>query len=233
VAGPDAVFGLSPAGARRAVRAWGRYLRERRGPFAGGVRECGGLLRLDGAEAGRPDVRMDLLRWPPGKDGWPHPWRAGIALRVSLPRPASRGTVAAAGPDPLAPARIDPCWFADPDDMDRMVAAYGLGRRLLRAPALAARLGRDLVTADVQREIEVREVIRDRAASLGHAAGTCRMGRDAGAVVDARLRVHGLRGLRVVDASVMPALPGGGPLGPTLMLAEKAAQMVLADASAA
>jgi choline dehydrogenase-like flavoprotein len=112
-----------------------------------------------------------------------------------------------------------------------LVEGWKLTQRLLQAPAIASRLKRDLFTPGVASDHEIREVIRNRADTIYHPSGTCRMGSDAMAVVDATLRVHGLQGLRVVDASVMPTLIGGNTNAPTIMIAEKAADMILAAAA--
>lgn len=190
--------------------------------------ECGGFLRLDAA-ATRPHVQLQFQRGAAVPGRWATHWRAALSLRFHLLRPASRGSVVAVSPDAGDAPLIDPRYFDDPDDMDRMVQAYRLGQRLLQAPALAARLGRDLVTFQVSRPIEIRERMRDLAVSLGHPAGTCRMGPDELAVVDERLRVHGLQGLRVADAAVMPTLAGGDMPAATRLVVEKAAALVLAD----
>jgi choline dehydrogenase-like flavoprotein len=125
---------------------------------------------------------------------------------------------------------IDPKYFDDPDDLEVLVEGWKLTQRLLQAPAIASRLKRDLFTPGVASDHEIREVIRNRADTIYHPSGTCRMGGDAMAVVDAALRVHGLQGLRVVDASVMPTLIGGNTNAPTIMIAEKAADLILAAA---
>jgi choline dehydrogenase-like flavoprotein len=123
---------------------------------------------------------------------------------------------------------IDPKYFDDPDDLEVLVEGWKLTQRLLQAPAIASRLKRDLFTAGVESDHEIREVIRNRADTIYHPSGTCRMGTDPMAVVDPSLRVHGLQGLRVVDASVMPTLIGGNTNAPTIMIAEKAADLILA-----
>jgi choline dehydrogenase-like flavoprotein len=192
---------------------------------------CGevGLSRL-APGMGRPEVPWRLACGLDGPRRPLPPWcRSGVVfLRFGLLRPASRGLLMAQGPDVRDPPRIDPGHLDDPDDMDRMVQAYRQGRRLLEAPALAVRLGRDLATAGVSGGLAEREAIRDLSDSLGHFAGTCRMGDDALAVVDGHLKVHGLQGLRVADASVLPALAGGSPEALSMWLAERAAEAILA-----
>jgi choline dehydrogenase-like flavoprotein len=219
------LFGLSLAGLLKAWQAVSLYRHERRGPFASNVAEGGAMLALESG-ASKPQVQFDfklaLVDDVVGR--WLR--RPGITLRVAPLSFASRGQVVAAGPDPHEPPAINPAYLGDPADMDQLLAACRLGQRLLQAPALASRLTRDVFTGHVRNGLELREAIRDRAESLGEFAGTCRMGSDELAVVDAQLKVRGVAGLRVVDASVMPRLAGGGMLAATLVLAEKAAALV-------
>jgi choline dehydrogenase-like flavoprotein len=107
-----------------------------------------------------------------------------------------------------------------------MVAGFKLTRRLLDAPALASMRSRDLFTADVRSDDEIRAVLRRRVDTIYHPVGTCRMGADQHAVVDPTLKVRGLSGLRVVDASIMPTLVGGNTNAPAIMIGEKAADMI-------
>ena len=125
-----------------------------------------------------------------------------------LLRPRSRGSVTLNSADPLAAPRIDPAFFDDPRDLDDMVAGFRLTRRLMEAPALAGWTTRDLFTANVNTDDEIRDVLRRRTDTVYHPVGTCRMGHDALAVVDPQLRVRGLQAA-IVDASVMPTLIGG------------------------
>lgn len=129
--------------------------------------------------------------------------------------------------DPL----IDPAFLRDPQDVEDMVAGFKHTRRLLQAPSLAACLGEDLRTADVHSDDDIRAALRRYVDTVYHPVGTCKMGRDPMAVVDAQLRVHGIERLRVVDASVMPTLIGGNTNAPTMVLAEKAVDMMLGRAA--
>ncbi len=132
--------------------------------------------------------------------------------------------------DPTSAPLIDPNFLGDDRDVEDMVAGFKLTRRLLDAPAFAAVRGRDLHTAGIRSDDEIRTILRQRVDTVYHPVGTCRMGEDALAVVDSRLRVRGLEGLRVADASVMPTLIGGNTNAPTIMIGEKAADMIRADA---
>jgi choline dehydrogenase-like flavoprotein len=131
----------------------------------------------------------------------------------------------------MQPPAIDLQFLAAPEDLDRMVKGFMLTRRLMDTPALLALRKEDLVTKDVQSDDEIRGILREKVDTVYHPACSCQMGPDEStAVVDTRLRVHGLGGLRIVDASVMPRVVRGNTNAPTIMIAEKAADMIKADA---
>ena len=227
---PDvSLFGFSPAGLWGGLRAWRRYARERRGMFTSNFAEGGGFLKL-GPDSAVPEIQWHFVVAIVDNHARTLHLRHGLSLHMCLLRPKSRGTVMACGPDAREAPLIDPRYLDHPDDMEQMVAGYRLSQRLLQTPLLASRLRKDLFTDGVRSGLQIRELIRDRAETIYHPSGTCKMGEDALAVVDARLRVHGLQGLRVVDASIMPTLVGGNTNAPTIMIAEKAADMIRADA---
>jgi choline dehydrogenase-like flavoprotein len=155
-----------------------------------------------------------------------------FTLMTCFLRPQSRGSVKLASGDPLQRPLIDANYLATPRDMDALLRGLKLAREVLQQPALAPHRLRELEPgAAVQSDEQIREFIRSRAETVYHPVGTCKMGRDSMAVVDPRLRVHGLDGLRVVDASVMPTLIGGNTNAPTTMIAERAADLILQDAA--
>ena len=124
---------------------------------------------------------------------------------------------------------IDPAFFAEVDDMQRMVRGVRRMREILNQPALAALGGRELdYSAQAISDTEIEQFIRNYADTIYHPVGSCRMGPGAQDVVDAQLRVHGVQGLRVVDASVMPRIVSGNTNAPTIMIAEKAADLIKA-----
>lgn len=146
-------------------------------------------------------------------------------------RPESKGYVRARSPDPEAPPAIDPNYLDDPLDQATHVAGMRRARELLRQPALQPFFEREVVPGEeVESDDEWLDYARRAGSTVFHAIGSCRMGHDPMAVVDDRLRVHGLERLRVVDASVMPTMPSANTNAATYMIAEKAADMIRADA---
>ncbi|MFT3849336.1 MAG: choline dehydrogenase [Propionivibrio sp.] len=159
----------------------------------------------------------------------------GYSLHVCNLRPKSRGEIRLTSADPFAPLAIHANYLTHPDDVEHMLRGFKLARRILGTSAFAPYRGVEIVPGDkVRSDDEIRAFIRAKAETIYHPIGTCKMGdfaRDPLAVVDARLRVHGLQGLRVVDASIMPLLVGGNTNAPTVMIAEKAADMIKVDRS--
>lgn len=155
----------------------------------------------------------------------------GYSVAINDNRPLSRGYVGLHSADPLAPPLIDPNYGAESREIERLVRGIKLARKVLAQPAFDAH--RDVEMAPgpaVQSDEELRRWVRQHAESIYHPVGTCKMGLDALAVVDPRLRVHGLEGLRVADASVMPSFIGGNTNAAATMIGEKGAAMILEDA---
>jgi choline dehydrogenase len=155
----------------------------------------------------------------------------GMSVAVCPTRPDSRGTILAASQDPRTPPAIRPGYLSAESDYDVLLSGIRQTRRIFAAPAIARHSrGETLPGADVTSEATLREFARTHGVTLYHPVGTCRMGEDPQAVVDSRLRVHGIERLRVADASVMPVLTTGNTNAPTIMIGEKAAAMLLEDA---
>ncbi|HVA54470.1 MAG TPA: choline dehydrogenase [Gammaproteobacteria bacterium] len=220
------LIGASPRGILRFMHEIGRYRHERRGMLCTNVAEAGGFLKTD-ASLPRPDVQLHFCVAVVHNHGrtLQHLWH-GYSLHVCVLHPASRGQVRLASSDPGKAPLIDPAYLSDPRDLDVLVHGFKLARRILAAPAFTPYRGRELFSAGAVSDADIHALIRARAETIYHPVGTCRMGRGDSAVVDASLKVHGVQGLRVVDASVMPTLIGGNTNAPTMMIAEKAADMI-------
>ncbi len=223
------LFGLSLAGVARMVRGVFEWRRSRSGMLTTNFAEAGGFIRSTPDEP-IPDLQWHFVVGKLVDHGRKTVFGHGYSCHVCLLRPRSRGTLRLASQDPLAMPLIDPAFLQDPDDMARMVRGFKLTRSLLTQPALARLGGKEsAASAGARTDAQIEQFIRLHADTIYHPVGTCRMGPDAGAVVDARLRVHGVAGLRVVDASVMPSVVGGNTNAPTIMIAEKAADMIRHD----
>jgi choline dehydrogenase len=156
----------------------------------------------------------------------------GMTVAVCPVRPDSRGTIMATSPDPFARPRIQPNYLSAPSDIQVLAAGIRATRRIFAAPALAAHSAFETLPGpQVQTDDELLDYMRNFGNTLYHPVGTCRMGEGPSAVVDSRLRVHGVGGLRVIDASIMPALTSGNTNAPTIMIGEKGAAMILEDAA--
>jgi choline dehydrogenase len=150
---------------------------------------------------------------------------------ANVSRPRSRGRVTLASRDPLQAPLIDPNYLADPDDMRTARDALRIARKLIAQSAFDEFRSVEYAPgADVQSDADLDAYIRANAMSIYHPVGTCRMGTDPLAVVDSQLHVHGIEGLRVVDASVIPFLVSGNTNAATMMVAERAADLINARA---
>ncbi len=231
---PDFVFGyesdrielagLSARGGAWFMRQAARYRRERRGLITSNFAECGGFLSTrPGLPA--PNVQLHLVLALVEDHARRLRWGHGLSCHVCLLRPRSRGALTLASADPLAAPRIDPAFLQDPEDVRELIEGYKLTRELMRAPAMKAFWKKELWSEGVDSDEAIEALLRRRVDTVYHPVGTCRMGIDDLAVVDPLLRVRGLQGLRVVDASVMPAVVSGNTNAPVVAMAEKVAAM--------
>jgi choline dehydrogenase-like flavoprotein len=206
-----------------------QWRRERRGLLTSNFAEAGGFVRTR-PELTRPDLQLHFVVGMVDNHNRTFHWGHGMSCHACPLRPKSRGSVTLAAPDPLAPPRIDPNYLAEEDDLDTLVRGFKLVRRIFAQPAFAPFGGgdrsRELYFAGALTDDEIRAAIRQRADTIYHPVGTCRMGSDAGAVLDPQLRVRGVDGLRVVDASIMPTLISGNTNAPAVMIAEKAVDLI-------
>lgn len=157
----------------------------------------------------------------------------GFSCHVCVLRPKSRGSVGLSSADPMAPPRIDPQFLSDPEDLAVLMKGARKTRQLMQTAPLAGYIHKELFIKEEPDDAALEQHIRSRSDTIYHPVGTCKMGQDDMAVVDPELKVRGLEGLRVVDASVMPRLIGGNTNAPTIMIAEKAADMIRGHAALA
>jgi len=225
-------LGVSFGGVVRAIKAIFEWRNKRTGPLTSNIAEAGGFIKSRPEER-LPDLQLHFVIAKLLDHGRKTVFGHGYSCHVCLLRPVSRGSVKLASADPMAAPLIDPNFFGERADMDVMLRGFKQLREILRQPALAAFGGKELPDlAAAQTDAQIEKFIRDQADTEYHPVGSCRMGRGPLDVVDSELRVHGLGGLRVVDASIMPRLVSGNTNAPTIMIAEKAADMILSAARA-
>ena len=226
------LFGLSLRGMVNAATGIFEWRRQRRGMLTTNFAEAGGFIRSRPEEA-RPDLQLHFVIGKPVDHGRKTIFGHGYSCHVCLLQPQSRGSVKLASADPMAAPLIDPNFLGERDDVERLVRGFKLMRRILQQPALAGHRGVELpASAGARTDAEIETFIRNHADTIYHPGGSCRMGSGALDVVDAELRVRGIDGLRVVDASIMPRVVSGNTNAPVIMIAEKAADMIKAAARA-
>jgi choline dehydrogenase-like flavoprotein len=220
-------LGLSLPGAAMLLREMWRWRRDGTGFIASPGAEGGAFLKSDPSQE-RPDLQLHFVVGLVDDHSRKLHMGHGYSCHVCILRPHSRGEVTLASGDPLAAPRIDPRFLSDERDAQLLLKGVKITRGIMDAPALRPYRHKEVYTEGVESDEEWMRHIRARADTVYHPVGTCRMGSDADAVVDPSLRVRGMQGLRVVDASVMPKLIGGNTNAPTIMIAERAASMILA-----
>ena len=224
------LFGVSPSGILRAIKGIFEWRNFRTGMLTTNFAEAGGFVKSQPGEA-IPDLQFHFVIGKLVDHGRKQTFGHGYSCHVCLLRPRSRGSVTLASTDPMQAPLIDPNFLADRDDMDRMVRGFRIMRNLLSQPALAGYRGQELAaSAAAQTDEQIEQFIRNHGDTIYHPVGSCRMGPGPMDVVDAQLRVHGIQGLRVVDASIMPRVVGGNTNAPTIMIAEKAVDLIRAGA---
>lgn len=216
--------------ARSLLEPW-RYLRRRRGVLTSNIAEGGGFVRSS-PDVPRPDLQIHFLPAILVDHGREQVFGHGFTFHVCLLYPESRGEVRLQSASMGDPPVIDPNYLSDPRDLPRMRAGYRLCQRLAEAPPLKkhAPHPREAQTG-AETDAEIDRLVMESAETVYHPVGTCRMGSDDGAVVTPDLRVRGVGGLRVIDASVMPRIVGGNTNAPTVMIAERAADLIRGGAA--
>jgi choline dehydrogenase len=217
------------------ARMGAQWLFQGRGPLTVGAGQVGGLACTEHAVGGRADVLFNVMPLSVDKPGDPLHRFSGFSASATQCRPQSRGTVSIASADPLAAPRIVSNYLTEPMDAKVLVAGLKRLRDIYAQPAF-----RELVTGDeylpgndARTAAALEAFARHKGGTVFHPSGTCRMGGDAGSVVDARLRVRGVERLRVADASVMPRMVSTNTNAASIMIGEKGAALILEDAQRA
>ncbi len=221
---PDLPTPLRPL---QLFRAFREYQSGRRGLFSSNLAEAGGFLK-SASELDRPDLQLHLCIGIVDQHGRNRHFKSGICLHVCQLRPESRGTVRLASADIRDAPLIDPNFLSAPGDLDVLKRGIALGRSILSSPSLAKFGGTYVYGTGHEEGTELDALIRAHADTIYHPVGTCRMGGDARSVVDPKLRVRGVEGLRVADASIMPTLISGNTQAPSAVIGEYASDMIVA-----
>ena len=202
----------------------------RKGPLASNVAEAGGFIRSSPKEVA-PDIQYHFVPAYWLEHGFQNPkYKRGYSIGSKLLIPKSKGNVRLASNAAKDAPMIDPQYLSHPSDQEKSVQAFRIGQQLGDANIFGSvRNGYFAPSSLLKKDEDILEFIRTNAETLYHPVGTCKMGKDPMAVVDHRLKVHGLGKLRVVDASIMPVITRGNTQAPTIMIAEKAADMILHD----
>ncbi|RMF31204.1 MAG: hypothetical protein D6765_02125, partial [Bacteroidetes bacterium] len=204
-----------------------RFLLFGRGPLTSNVAEFGGFLKSSPTEPA-PDLQYHGAAAYYENHGLnPPPGVRAYGLGVVVLNPDSRGTLSLSSPDPAAPPRIDPNYLAEERDWQRLLKGFRIAQDICWSDSLKPFQGGAYFPEEkLEEESAMRAFIRQQAQTLYHPVGTCKMGTDDEAVVDPQLRVHGVQGLRIADASIMPTLVRGNTNAPVIMIAEKAADLI-------
>lgn len=214
----------SPLGLARMGLEW---LLAERGPLTVGAGQVGGAMCTKYATGGRPDLQLFVMPLSVDKPGTPLHRYPGFTTSFWQCHPESRGSVRIKGTDPLADPEIRLNYLSTERDCAVIVEGLRIVRDIYNQPAFRDRWVNEVIPgAEHQTDVQILDAARAKASTVYHLVGTCRMGRDAGAVVDSELRVNGVDGLRVIDASVMPKITSANTNAATLMIAEKAAALI-------
>ena len=206
-----------------------KYILIKTGMFTSTVAEAGGFIRSRN-DITVPDIQLHFAPGMVVDHGRESVWGTGLSCHTCLLRPKSRGEVTLQSADPTDDPKIDPKFLSHPDDMRDMVAGYKKMMKIMnKEPLSKYTSGHVQRPVDLDNDEDIEQAIREDADTVYHPVGTCKMGSDEMSVVNERLKVHKVSGLRVIDASIMPTLVGGNTNAPTIMIGEKASDMILED----
>ena len=221
-------MGQTLVGLKNSAKAVVQWFYNRSGKMTSNFAEGGGFVTVDPASPA-PDIQFHFFPVALEDHGRTIVKSHGFSLHVCVLRPHSRGTVRLASTDAAAAPLIDPNFLSDDRDMDLLKMGIKLGYRIMEAPPLSNYQGRDRNPVNLGEDAALETKVRERADTIYHPVGTARMGGDNDAVVDTRLRVRGVTGLYVADASIMPRLISGNTNAPSMMIGERCADFVKAD----
>ena len=209
-------------------KGWRDYKRDGTGMMTTNFAESGAFLRT-GRDLDRPNIQLHFIAALVDDHGRKRHFARGYSVHTCVLRPKSRGTVRLASPDMRDAPLIDPRFLTVREDLDTLAAGVSLALRILQQPAMAGFDGPAFHGTGREEGEALIPLIRAHADTIYHPVGTCRMGGDDASVLDPQLRVRGVEGLRVVDASIMPSLISGNTQAPSAMIGERASDFIRAS----
>lgn len=203
-----------------------KYLLSKKGALTSNIAEAGGFLKTK-SDLNNPNLQLHFVPGCLINHGFTKRKQHGFTLCPTLLYPQSKGKISLRSKNPLQPPVIQPNYLANPEDNRVLLSGVKICRQILQQKAFDSFRGEEILPGyDIQTDEDILTFIRNTAESLYHPVGTCKMGNDSMSVVNSKLQIHGIQGLRVVDASIMPNIIGGNTNAPTIMIAEKAADMI-------
>ena len=203
-----------------------KYIFAKVGIFTSTIAEAGGFIKSS-KEKEIPDIQLHFIPTMVVDHGRQKLWGHGLGCHMCILRPKSRGEVTLNSSSPYDDPKIDPKFLSHPDDMKDMIAGYKQMMQILNHESFAKYTENHVMRPiDINDDKDIEQAIREEADTIYHPVGTCKMGNDEMAVVDNQLKVHGIERLRIIDASIMPTLVGGNTNAPTIMIAEKASDII-------